>query len=217
MYSTPTRSQWSAARSRTSERDREAVHREISSEEILFECAGPDDGQGSGMLVRLCASRREIHHRTLDLDADGSEALVCDRSRTARHCRASEFRGPRPVLPLDDQAFQEIKKAMGRRKTGPVFMNPKTRKRYFNIRKALLKAAEEAKIKKPVNHHMLRHSIATHLVDQEEDFPEYDTETVDQFGDSVESVHIPGTENGVDLQGQVKFTRPASPHERSIE
>lgn len=45
--------------------------------------------------------------------------------------------------------------------TGFLSVNPSTEKPYYSIRKALLRAAKQAKISKSVHHHVLRHSFGT--------------------------------------------------------
>ena len=48
----------------------------------------------------------------------------------------------------------------------PVFQNPKTKKAVVNVRKAIKLIAGRAGVEKRVTPHMLRHSCATHMVDQ---------------------------------------------------
>ncbi len=66
------------------------------------------------------------------------------------------------VLPMNTWVVNSLKKLP---RTGAhVFHNPKTGKPIYNIRKPLEKARRAAGIEKKVNHHLFRHSIATHLM-----------------------------------------------------
>jgi integrase/recombinase XerD len=44
---------------------------------------------------------------------------------------------------------------------GYLSLNPQTKRPYYSIRKALLRAAKNAKVAKSVYHHILRHSFGT--------------------------------------------------------
>lgn len=67
-------------------------------------------------------------------------------------------------------ALKEIAPPEGKRAAGwaesPVFQNPKTKKAIVNVRPTLKRIAKRAKIEKWVHPHMLRHSCATHMLDQ---------------------------------------------------
>jgi site-specific recombinase XerD len=67
-------------------------------------------------------------------------------------------------------ALKEILPSEGNHKAGwwdlPVFQNPKTGKAVVNARKAIRQIADRAGVKKRVTPHMLRHSCATHMLDQ---------------------------------------------------
>jgi len=67
-------------------------------------------------------------------------------------------------------ALEEIAPHEGKREAGwgesSVFQNPKTKKAVVNVRPAIKKIAKRAKIEKRIHPHMLRHSCATHMLDQ---------------------------------------------------
>ena len=63
-----------------------------------------------------------------------------------------------------DRLLGELKKALKKRPKGYLFINPHTGKPWYSIRKALVRAAEKAKLNQRVYHHLLRHSFGTHAV-----------------------------------------------------
>lgn len=70
--------------------------------------------------------------------------------------------GEQKILPMNKWLKKSLK---GLPRIGEyVFTNPRTEKKIYDIRKALVKACREAGIEKKVNHHTFRHSIATHMM-----------------------------------------------------
>lgn len=71
------------------------------------------------------------------------------------------------VLPLSDQVIEAVKKVIELRKTKPgkaVFSICKSEEPIKNMRKALARICERAKVTKKANPHLFRHSIATHML-----------------------------------------------------
>jgi integrase/recombinase XerC len=75
-----------------------------------------------------------------------------------------------PMGAACSSALREIAPPEGKREAGwrefPVFRNPKTNKAVVNVRPAIKRIAKRAGIEKWVHPHMLRHSCATHMLDQ---------------------------------------------------
>lgn len=63
-----------------------------------------------------------------------------------------------------DRLYQALKNAGGKVKTGWLFVNPKTEKPYYSIRKAIIRAATGAGIEERVYAHLLRHTHGTHAL-----------------------------------------------------
>lgn len=64
------------------------------------------------------------------------------------------------IVPITtDRLWQELEKKKGTE--GYLSVNPKTQKPYYDIKKALERAAKKAGIEKHVYHHLLRHSFGT--------------------------------------------------------
>jgi len=59
---------------------------------------------------------------------------------------------------------EELENACEQIKKGPLCINPKTKKPWYSIRKALIRAAAAAGIDRRVYHHLLRHNFGTHAV-----------------------------------------------------
>jgi len=55
-----------------------------------------------------------------------------------------------------------LETAIGKRTEGYLVVNPHTKKPYYSIRKALMRAAKKAEVHQRVYHHLLRHSFGTH-------------------------------------------------------
>ncbi len=55
----------------------------------------------------------------------------------------------------------ELLKALDKRHSGHLVVNPSTGKPYYSIRKALLRAAKKAEIERDIDHHLLRHTFLT--------------------------------------------------------
>lgn len=73
----------------------------------------------------------------------------------------------RRIVPFMSERFeQELTTAMQRqgRKRGPVAVNPETSRPYYDIRKALLRAAIACGVP-PFGHHVLRHTFASRLAE----------------------------------------------------
>jgi integrase/recombinase XerD len=69
------------------------------------------------------------------------------------------------IIPIvTNRLREELERALEKVKRGYLFVNPKTSKPYYGIRKALIRAAEKAGIEKRVYHHLLRHSFGTHAL-----------------------------------------------------
>jgi integrase/recombinase XerD len=69
------------------------------------------------------------------------------------------------VLPITTRRLlKELTAAKQRTKRGYLYTNPKTKKPWYSIRKALARAADKAGIEGRVYHHLLRHSFGTHAI-----------------------------------------------------
>ncbi len=63
-----------------------------------------------------------------------------------------------------DRLYNALKDACKKVNSGWLFINPKTGKPYYSIRKALIRAAKEAGIEDRVYTHLLRHTHGTHAM-----------------------------------------------------
>jgi len=63
-----------------------------------------------------------------------------------------------------DRLFNALKQACGKVDSGYLFINPKTEKPYYSIRKAIKRAATKAGLEDRIYAHLLRHSFGTHAL-----------------------------------------------------
>lgn len=69
------------------------------------------------------------------------------------------------IVPITTKRLrQQLTTTCEKFKTGFLCRNPKTKKPWYSIRKALLRAAAAAGIERRVYHHLLRHNFGTHAV-----------------------------------------------------
>jgi site-specific recombinase XerD len=72
--------------------------------------------------------------------------------------------GSYKMLPLNDQLALELKSLQRKDKSEYVFVSRRTGKSICDIRKSLMGICQRAGIRKKVNPHLFRHSIATHMM-----------------------------------------------------
>ena len=71
------------------------------------------------------------------------------------------------IMPWSSDRFaMELKQALDKRPSGFLVINPKTEKRFSDMRKALNRAAKKAEINRSINPHLLRHSCLTMLAEK---------------------------------------------------
>lgn len=69
------------------------------------------------------------------------------------------------IVPVTTRRLRTaLKERLEEVKTGHLFINPKTKKPWYGIRKALIRAATAAGIERRVYHHLLRHNFGTYAV-----------------------------------------------------
>jgi integrase/recombinase XerD len=73
--------------------------------------------------------------------------------------------GSYKVLPVNEMLLEVLDAISPDVKKGPIFLNPRMKKPIVNYRKALIRAAARAGVKKKVTPHIFRHSIAKYLMD----------------------------------------------------
>ncbi len=91
-----------------------------------------------------------------------------DVDMTNHVLKVTQKGGSQKILPMGgwlEGCLREIRRR--RPADSPVFVNHRTGKPFYDVRKAMEKARAAAKIQKKVTPHLLRHSIATHMVGQD--------------------------------------------------
>jgi len=73
---------------------------------------------------------------------------------------------PRQVPYLSNRFADELQRVLEKTLDGYLIINPKTERPYVTILKELERARIKAGIKRAVNHHLLRHSFATHCAER---------------------------------------------------
>lgn len=67
------------------------------------------------------------------------------------------------IVPITTpRLLHELQEAVKKTPRGYLSVNPKTKRPYYSIRKAILRAAKKAGIQQRVYHHLMRHSFGTH-------------------------------------------------------
>lgn len=89
-----------------------------------------------------------------DIDLDNQTVHVLGKGNKDRYV---------PVL--SDRVEVELKTAVGDRRSGWLNFNPATKRPYTTIQKELTRAATAAEIDRRVNHHLLRHTMATRMAE----------------------------------------------------
>lgn len=74
------------------------------------------------------------------------------------------------ILPiLTERLYLELKQRKKDRKTGPLYINPRTEKPYVDIREGLKAGAKRAGSEKRIYNHLLRHDFVSHLYEEDTD------------------------------------------------
>lgn len=115
----------------------------------------------------------EPEYRTIfllyyDAGCRREEALQLKREHVRLNHRVIHITGKgnkeRIIDITTDRLYQALKEARKKVKSGYLFINPKTEKPYYSIRKAIIRAAKAASMEERVYAHLLRHSHGTHAL-----------------------------------------------------
>lgn len=148
-----------------------------------------------------------------DMGLRRHEAMGLARSNVDLSNGQIVFRGKgnkeRRVPYITERFWSEVKKACETVTSGPLTVNPQTKKEYYSLRKELVRAARAAGIDRDVDHHLLRHSFASWLA-----IRGYNPHVVQQImgHESFETTQKIYTNVGQDFVGEhVKDMRTAEP------
>jgi integrase/recombinase XerD len=121
--------------------DVEALIQAIEPEYLPILLCMVDGGLRRSEALTLAAHQVELRRRIIVVKGKGNKVRV------------------QPITTA--RLYKTLEEVLKKRKKGVLFPNPKTRKPYYSIRKALLRAAEKAGINQRVYHHLCRHTFGT--------------------------------------------------------